>query len=217
MTVLLLSKLLLTTSYALLKRHDDTRGVLEALLAKPETPLPVANWPRGEMHFAQGDTDGALRALLRTERLEPRLPDLHVRIAQTYFRQAKTADVERALAKAIEADPDSADAHVWMARVRLRQKRGAEAAEAALTAVGLEHFLPLGHFCLGIALVRLGRFKRAIQAFETTLSIAPGFTPAHRWLEKIHSRRRGDKSRAQQHTDWLQERRQRGRARAQAS
>ena len=92
-----------------------------------------------------------------------------------------------------------------------------EAAEEALTAVGLEHFLPHGHFFLGVALARLGHFKRAIQAFETTVSIAPGFAPAHRWLAKIHSRPRGDKNRAQKHTDWLRERREHDRARAQAS
>jgi hypothetical protein len=102
-----------------------------------------------------------------------------------------------------------------MARVRLRQRRDTEAADEALTAVGLEHFLPLGHFFLGVALVRVRHFKRAIQAFETTLSLAPGFAPAHRWLAAVHSRPRGDKKRAAEHRDWLRQRREHRRAAAQ--
>jgi predicted AlkP superfamily phosphohydrolase/phosphomutase/tetratricopeptide (TPR) repeat protein len=198
----------LVQCYMALERPEDARGVLEALLARVDTPSAIADWLRGELHFGRGETEAALDALLRAEQLDPQLPDLHIRIAQTYLRQGKISDADRALSKALAIDPDSVEGHLWMARVRLRQRRDVEAAEEALNAVGLEHFLPLGHFFLGVALTRLRRFKRAIQAFETVLSVAPGFAPAHRWLARLHSRPRGHKDRARQHTDWLRQQRQ---------
>jgi tetratricopeptide (TPR) repeat protein len=204
----------LVQCYMALERHEDARQVLESLLARIDTPSAAADWLRGEMLFQRGETKEALEALLRAEQLDPQLPDLHILIAKTYLRQGKTGDADRALSKALEIDPDSVDGHLWMARVRLRQRRDVEAAEEALNAVGLEHFLPLGHFFLGVALTRLHRFKRAIQAFETVLSVAPGFAPAHRWLARLHSRPRGDKDRARRHTDWLRQQRQHRRAAA---
>jgi cytochrome c-type biogenesis protein CcmH/NrfG len=207
----------LVQCYLALERHSDAWTVLEAMLGKVETPSAAADWLLGEMHFARGRTGEALQALLRAEQLDPQLPDLHIRIAQTYLRQGKQGDAERALSKALQIDPDSVDGHLWMSRVRLRQRRDAEAAEEALSAVGLEHFLPLGHFFLGVALTRLRHYKRAIQAFETVLSMAPAFAPAHRWLARLHFRPRGDKERARQHMDWLRDRRRHRRARAVAA
>jgi tetratricopeptide (TPR) repeat protein len=206
----------LAQCYVTLARHDDAQQVIETLLATVEKPGAIADWLRGEMLFERGNTDGALEALLRAEQFDPQLPDLHVRIAQTYLRRGKIDEAERALSKALGIDPDSVEAHLWMARVRLRQRRDVEAADEALSAVGLEHFLPLGHFFLGVALTRLGRFKRAIQAFETALSLAPGLAPAHRWLARLHSWPRGDRSRATQHMDWLHEHRARRRVAAAA-
>ena len=202
----------LAQCYVLLERHADAERVLAPMLSGAEGNNAVANWLRGELHFERGEAKAALEALLQAEELDSQLPDLHIRIARTYLRRAQVEDAERALAKALRIDPDSADAHLWMARVRLRQRRDAEAAEEALNAVGLEHFLPLGHFFLGVALSRLRHFRRAIQAFETVLQMAPGFAPAHRWLARVHSRPRGDKKRAHEHRMWLLEHRRYRRA-----
>ena len=50
----------------------------------------------------------------------------------------------------------------------------------------MEHNMPLGHFLLGVALVRLRQFDKAALAFETALSVFPTFINAHRWLAAIH-------------------------------
>lgn len=195
----------LALSYSQCGRHKEARAVLESLASAREDQRALADWLRGEFHFAEDNPEAALETLGRAEQLDPLLPDLHIRIGQTYFRKRRIAEAERAFLKALAADPDSPLAHMWMARVRLRQKRNREAAEEALTAVGLEHDLPIGHFCLGIALARLRHFQRAIQAFETALSLAPGFELAHRWLLRLHSLPGGDRKRARQHAAWLAE------------
>jgi hypothetical protein len=83
--------------------------------------------------------------------------------------------------------------------VRLRQRRNEDAAEQALLAVGLQHFLPQGHFYLGVALARLGQRRRATLAFETALTMMPGLLAAHRWLSALYSHPSGSPEKAAQH------------------
>ena len=95
--------------------------------------------------------------------------------------------------------------------VRLRQRRNQEAAQQALIAVGLQHFLPLGHFYLGVALARMGHRERAILAFETAVVMLPGLMPAHRWLAALAMQPGGDPEKAARHREiYLQLRKRRG-------
>jgi predicted AlkP superfamily phosphohydrolase/phosphomutase/tetratricopeptide (TPR) repeat protein len=166
---------------------------------KPPTPRPWADLLMGVIHFEEGNMDEALTSLLKAEQSDPRLPNLHLRIGETYLRQKRTDDADRAFHQALEIDGDSPEAHLGLSMVRLRQRRNEEAAEQALLAVGLQHFLPLGHFYLGVALARLGHRQRAMLAFETCLSMLPGLVAAHRWLAALHSQPGGDLDKAIRH------------------
>jgi hypothetical protein len=79
--------------------------------------------------------------------------------------------------------------------------------------VGLQHFLPLGHYYLGVALARLGHPHRATLAFETSVSMLPGLVNGHRWLAALHARPGGDHEKAISHrrlaSDLLKRRRER--------
>jgi tetratricopeptide (TPR) repeat protein len=166
---------------------------------KPPTPRPWADLLMGVIHFEEGNMDAALASLLKAEQSDPRLPNLHLRIGETYLRQRRTEDADRAFHQALDIDGDSPEAHLGLAMVRLRQRRNDEAAEQALLAVGLQHFLPLGHFYLGVALARLGHRQRAMLAFETSLSMLPGLVAAHRWLAALHGQPGGDLDKAIRH------------------
>ena len=122
----------------------------------------------GVIQFEEGNTDEALACLLRAEQSDPRLPNLHLRIGETYMRRQQLDDAERAFRRALEIDGDSAEAHLGLAQVLLRKRQNEDSAEESLVAVGLQHFLPLGHYCLGVALARLGHPHRAAVAFETS-------------------------------------------------
>jgi tetratricopeptide (TPR) repeat protein len=115
-----------------------------------------------------------------------RLPDLHVRIGDVYLRKKRMDDAERAYKRALEIDGDSPAAHLGLAITHLQKRQNELAAERALHAVGLQHFLPLGHFYLGVALARLGHRQRAALAFETCLTMLPGLISAHRWLATLY-------------------------------
>jgi len=183
---------------------------------KPSNPRPWADLLMGVIHFEEGNMDAALASLLKAEQSDPRLPNLHLRIGETYLRQKHTDDADRAFQQALDIDGDSPEAHLGLAMVRLRQRRNEEAAEQALLAVGLQHFLPLGHFYLGVALARLGHRQRAMLAFETCLSMLPGLVAAHRWLAALHSQPGGDLDKAIRHrslyAQLMQQRKTRARA-----
>jgi predicted AlkP superfamily phosphohydrolase/phosphomutase/tetratricopeptide (TPR) repeat protein len=166
---------------------------------KQPNPRPWADLLMGVIHFEEGNMEEALASLLKAEQSDPRLPNLHLRIGETYLRQKRTDDADRAFHQALDIDGDSPEAHLGLAMVRLRQRRNEEAAEQALLAVGLQHFLPLGHFYLGVALARLGHRQRAMLAFETSLSMLPGLVAAHRWLAALHSQPGGDLDKAIRH------------------
>jgi tetratricopeptide (TPR) repeat protein len=169
----------------------------------PSAPSPPtqawADLLMGVIQFEEGDVDAALISLLKAESADPRLPDLHLRIGQAYLRLRRTDDAERAFSRALEIDGDSPEAHVGLAMVRLRQRRNEEAAEQALLAVGLQHYLPLGHHYLGVALARLGHRGRAVLAFEAAASIMPGLVAAHRWLATLFMQPGGDPEKAARH------------------
>ena len=183
---------------------------------KPPGPRPWADLLMGVIHFEEGNMEAALASLLKAEQSDPRLPNLHLRIGETYLRQKRTDDAGRAFQQALEIDGDSPEAHLGLAMVCLRQRKNEEAAEQALLAVGLQHFLPLGHFYLGVALARLGHRQRAMLAFETCLSMLPGLVAAHRWLAALHSQPGGDLDKAIRHrslyAQLMQQRKTRARA-----
>jgi tetratricopeptide (TPR) repeat protein len=166
---------------------------------KQPNPRPWADLLMGVIHFEEGNMEDALASLLKAEQSDPRLPNLHLRIGETYLRQRRIDDADRAFHQALDIDGDSPEAHLGLAMVRLRQRRNDEAAEQALLAVGLQHFLPLGHFYLGVALARLGHRQRAMLAFETCLSMLPGLVAAHRWLAALHSQPGGELDKAIRH------------------
>ncbi|MGA7503517.1 MAG: alkaline phosphatase family protein [Candidatus Sulfotelmatobacter sp.] len=202
-------------------KNDETKATPapdQSPHAQEIKPRPWADLLMGIIHFEEGDMEAALSSLLKAEKSDPHLPDLHLRIGETYLRQRRIPDAERAFQRALEIDGDRAEAHLGLAVVCLRQRRNEEAAEHALLAVGLLHYLPLGHFYLGVALARLGHRERAALAFETSVSMLPGLIAAHRWLAALYMHpANGDPEKAARHRSiYLQMRRQRQKAEAPA-
>ena len=188
---------------------EHERNAEDKCAPEAATESPWADLLMGMIHFEEGAMDEALARLLQAERCDPQLPDLHLRIGEVYLRQRRTGDAQRAFERALEIDGDSATAHLGMAKVHLRKRQNEAAAERALYAVGLQHFLPLGHFYLGVALARLGHRQRAAFAFETSLTILPGLTAAHRWLATLYQQADGDPEKSARHRAiYLQMRRQ---------
>ncbi|HLK62500.1 MAG TPA: alkaline phosphatase family protein [Bryobacteraceae bacterium] len=164
--------------------EEATHSVESAIANHRDTP--AAHMILGNIAFEQGRLQEALRELLIAEQADPRLPDLHVSIGFAYLRLRRWNDALRAFSKALEIDPHSASAWHGQAITQLRLGAWEESAASALQSVGIHHGAPRAHFTLGMALLRLGRRERAIQAFETCLTLRPPLRAAHRVLAGIH-------------------------------
>ena len=155
----------------------------------PETvPLPRLDMFLGILAAAEGNDEESLQHLRKAETAEPRLPCLHNQIGNIYLRARRWSDAARAFRRALEIDGDYAPSCHGLSVALLREDRAPEAAELALRAVGLQHHYPAAHFQLGAVLARLGWPERAVQAFETGLSMRPGVLVVHRYLARLYGR-----------------------------
>jgi len=143
---------------------------------------------QGLIEFESGRTQEALGHLRRAAEAaeHARLPNLQLQIGDACLRERQWDDAERAFQAVLSIDADNAEAEHGIAIVALRRRRNDVAAEHALRSVGLKFYRSLAHFHLGVALARLGRFDRAVEAFRVCLSIQPGVIAAHRWLAAIY-------------------------------
>ena len=132
------------------------------------------------------------------ERLAPGHAGPSVLRGDAFLATREWDHAEDAFRRAIVLDGDHAPAHDGLATVHLEKRRYYEAAQSALEAVGRVHFFPAAHFRLGLALVGLGDYPRALQAFETSLAMAPNHRDAHRWAATLH-RRLGNRAKAAEH------------------
>jgi predicted AlkP superfamily phosphohydrolase/phosphomutase/tetratricopeptide (TPR) repeat protein len=192
---------------------EKCREVSESILKQIKKETPQLLLLRGSLALAEGNYTTALEYLKKAEDQAPRLPTLHQQIGLTYLKMRHFPDAEQAFLKALEIDPDSAIAYDGLSRVYLRMRRNEEAASAALHAIGLLYHYPSAHYKLGVALVRLGQYERAAEAFEVVLAMAPGLKRVHRILKRLYERRLSQPEKANEHAqilDMLRKQRNKG-------
>lgn len=176
----------LAQCYRNLNRLEDCRRVIEELLVREEESFPALDLLQGTLLLAEEKPQEALVYLEKAEQTEPRRPDLHRRIGSAYLQMREWVLAEGAFHKALEIDPDSASAYRGLAVATLRQQRYDEAAEAALASVGRIYYNPSGHYYLGEALLRLGEYERAAEAYRVAVSQSPGMRLAHLRLVRLY-------------------------------
>jgi tetratricopeptide (TPR) repeat protein len=162
----------------------------------------------GYVALAEGDYERALDYLLRSEEIDAARPGLHLQIGEAYLKLRRAQDAERSFQKATAIDPENPHAHLGLCRVYLLRRQNRRAAEAALRTIGLLYQFPMAHFCLGVALHRMGRVLPAVEALHTAVAINPNFAEAHQRLAKIYRNRLGDHAAADEHDELAREMRQ---------
>ena len=192
-TVLLLAQCLYH-----LDRAAECAALLQARSAQ-ETGDPAAREILlGSALLALGDAAEARLRLSTAETLAPNNANAPVLSGEASLATKQWDQAETAFRRALVLDADNVQAYDGLTSVHLEQRRYLEAAQSALEAVGRLHFFPAAHFRLGLALVGLGDHARAVQAFETSLTMAPGQRDAHRWAATLH-RKLGNRDKAAEH------------------
>jgi predicted AlkP superfamily phosphohydrolase/phosphomutase/tetratricopeptide (TPR) repeat protein len=190
-------------------QEEDYRG--ESLLDETESkefkglkPLlnfqpPVVEYLKGQVFTAERKWGEALDCLQRVQEADLARPGLFLQTAALYQRLKQWEDAERTYRKALAVDPDNPHAHIGLCRAALRRRDFAAAAQSALDGLQRLYHNPVGHFLLGVSLVRMGDYERARAAFETALSLNPNFRQAHLRLGYLFKRRLHDEARAARH------------------
>jgi tetratricopeptide (TPR) repeat protein len=87
----------------------------------------------------------------------------------------------------------------------LRQKKHEEAINEFLIAIEQDFYKPKYHYHLGEALVQIGEFEDAEQAFQVCIRLSPGMTKAHKWLVKLYEDYLNMPEKAAEHSAFLKE------------
>ena len=205
----LLIALHLVNAYLALDRREECRRVIDhiaeghcsqATIEGPEVKLVAqVDYLRGLLEQAEGRDEAALDHFRRAQAQGTRLRGFYANLGWACARLQRWAEARDTFATALDLNPDDASAHHGMAAVFLADGQDEPAMEHALRSIGLIYHQPRAHRHLGVALMRLGEFDRALQAFEVSRSMAPNQPDVHRALAHFHETVTKDSARAAEH------------------
>jgi tetratricopeptide (TPR) repeat protein len=153
----------------------------------------------GWVLVAEGEPAQALEHLMRAGKAQPRRPGLHVQVGEALFALRRWPEAEQAFRRALAIDPLDAHAHLGVAKALLRQRRVEEGVSAALESVRCLYQNPMAHYVLGLGLVRMKQYLRAVEAVRVAVSLNPNFERAHRFLARYALKAEQNREKAREH------------------
>ncbi len=175
-------------------RYPDACAILEELVGRypdaPDSKMLLAGAMLASGRIAQA------RALLEvTEKEMPDRRDAQVMLAEVYLQQHCWADAKRVAERLYALDPDDPSILHALGAAEMHLGNLDRAAELCLGAIERRHFYPEAHYTLGVVLVWMKDYPRAILSLRAAISMQPGLINAYRYLASIH-RHLGDRASA---------------------
>lgn len=174
------------------KEKIDLYKKLTELKVKEDPNNPMGYYELGHIQIAIGEPDQAIQTFKRGAEINPNFGDLryanfYFEIGNVYF-QIKN-DIDKALEaylKAIEIRPGMIYAYSLVGAI-YRKKGMPHLAEAYLTeATLLENPTPDTYYNLGLIQLNLKDYKKAIEAFERVIQMAPDYSGAYNNIAVAH-------------------------------
>lgn len=141
---------------------------------------------KGYALSAKGENDEAIVNLERAINSEPMRPTLHIQLGEIFLKLRRRDEALTSFKKALEIDDNNSIALVGIAKYYNSVKEYELACEYSLQSIGKTYMLPLAHYTLGFALMRLRRHRDALGAFEVATSQNPNFGIAYRHMAHIY-------------------------------
>ena len=126
--------------------------------------------------------------LIRAGKAQPNRPSLHIQIGEALIALREWKEAEQAFRRALTIDPHDPHALLGVARACLRQRRVTEGVEAALESIGSLYQNAMAHYILGLGLLRMKQYERAVKAVQVAVYLNPNFERAHRFLARYARR-----------------------------
>ncbi len=137
---------------------------------------------KGYALSAKGRHEQAIINLERAINSEPSRPTLHIQLGEVFLKLRRRDEALQAFEKALEIDENSPIALLGIAKYYNSIKEYETACDYVLQCIGKTYMLPLAHYTLGFALMRLGRYQDALGAFEVATNQNPNFGIAYRHM-----------------------------------
>ena len=124
--------------------------------------------------LANGDANTALNHANKLTELQSSSPDAWYLLGLVYAQKSDNAPAQKALDRAVALQPDNLPALELKTRLYLREQRYKEALESARSIQTRFPTMPLGYQFEGDIYTQQREFAKAISAFQTAFSKAPG-------------------------------------------
>jgi tetratricopeptide (TPR) repeat protein len=155
-------------------KYIEARAILEGITPATQQ-LGQIQLLFAQLAFGENKPDVALNHLQTAVSSELSHPLLFTQLGWAFLRLRRWEEAATAFHKSLDFEPENPAAFDGLARVHLEKNESELAVEKSLQAVGLVHYFPEAHYHLGTGLEQLGKFKEAILAYETALSM--GYQP----------------------------------------
>jgi hypothetical protein len=144
----------------------------------------IAHNRLGLRKLGRSDTDGAIHHFRNASRLRPDLGETNNNLGSALMRKGLYAEAIPALQKAVRASPWLGQARRALADAYCKVGRFAEARDLAAELLKGDPTNRKLLMTLGLALLGLGEKEKAIEQFQSALSIDPDYEPALEALGK---------------------------------
>ena len=148
---------------------------------------------------AEGKPAEALAHLQRAAATETRRPTLFIQIGETLGTLKKWPEAEAIFRRALALDPRNPHALLGAGKACLRQGRLEEGLALVLDSIGCLYQNPMAHYILGLGLLRMKQYFRAIEAMQVAVSLNPNFERAHRFIARYVLRMERDQEKSEKH------------------
>lgn len=129
----------------------------------------------------------AMEAARSALQLDPELAEAHAALGYAKLNyEWDWPGAEREFRRAVELNPSSSDAHLMYAVYLTAMTRFDEAASEAKRARQVDPFSPMVNHLGAWVSMNSRRYDEAIGQFKSTLTIEPGYKPAHSWLASCY-------------------------------
>ena len=163
---------------------------------RTDTPNARHSTLRSMIESNRGNYQAALASLEEATKLDDSLQGLHARQGWVLSKLDRLVEAEVAYEAAMQRDPDDADALDGIGLVYHRTGRYQEAVLAFTRSIALLRHRAQTHIHLGESLVKLTRFRWAVEAFSEAARISPADPTPHERLAELYKRvlKIGDKA-----------------------
>lgn len=163
-----------------------------------EPPLSI-DYLEGQLFTQTNKLNIAKKKFEKLLEKAPNNPTLLVEIAKIFHSRQQWDKAEESYKLASQVDPGNSIARHSLGLCKLRLDRPEEALEDFFAVIEQKYYYPQCHFHIAEALVHLGKYTEAAQAFELTLTMAPKMTRARKWLIELYEEKVEDPERSSIH------------------